>query len=200
VEEVLQVIRNRLNTNPSFPKCSPLQVEDVMELLDICLTTMYFQFEDKFCQQKEGMTIGNSPSPVVSNIRVFMEHFEELALDTADHKPAKWLRYVDDIFVVWRHGTARLQQLLHHFNSVIPFIKFTLEVQANGTLPILDVLVMKRGPKLTMEAYRKPTHTGRYLRFKSNHPHHVKRGVVSYFDHSCPGHMSGSEGFQKTKL
>jgi hypothetical protein len=52
MEEVLQVITNRLNTDPSFPECSPLQVEDVMELLDICLTTTYFQFEDKFYPHK----------------------------------------------------------------------------------------------------------------------------------------------------
>jgi hypothetical protein len=40
LEEVLQVIRNRLSMDPSFPECSPLQVEDVMELLDIRLTTV----------------------------------------------------------------------------------------------------------------------------------------------------------------
>jgi hypothetical protein len=32
--------------------------------------------------------------------------------------------------------------------------------------------------RLAMKAYQKPTHTGLYLHFKSNHPHHVKRGVV----------------------
>jgi hypothetical protein len=37
---------------------------------------------------------------------------------------------------------------------------------------------MKRGPKLTTKVYRKPTHTCCYLHFKSNHPHHVKRGIV----------------------
>jgi hypothetical protein len=41
VEEILQVMRNRFSTDPSFPECSPLQVEDVMELLDFCLTTVY---------------------------------------------------------------------------------------------------------------------------------------------------------------
>jgi hypothetical protein len=47
------------------------------------------------------MGIGKSLFPVVSNVRVFMEHFEEITLDTADRKPAKWLRYFDDTSVVW---------------------------------------------------------------------------------------------------
>jgi hypothetical protein len=55
-----------------------------------------------------------------------------------------------------------------------PTITFTKDVEANDTLPFLDVLVMKKGPKLAMKVYRKPTHAGRYLPFKSNHPHHVK--------------------------
>jgi hypothetical protein len=147
VEEVLQVIRNRLNTDTSFPGRSPLQVKDVIELLDICLTITYFQFEDRFYQQKEGMAMGNSLCPVVSNI--FMEHSEEIALDTADFKPTKWFRYVDDTFVVWPHGPTRLQQCLHHINSNRPTIKFTMEVEANNTLPFQDVLVMKRDPKLS---------------------------------------------------
>jgi hypothetical protein len=123
------------------------------------------------------MSMGKSPSPVVSNI--LMEHFEEIALDTADRKPAKWLRYVDDIFVVWLHGLAKLQQFLDHIKSVRPTTKFTMEDEANNTLPFFDVLVMKRGAKLTTKVYRKSTHTDHYLHFKSHHPHHVKRGSSS---------------------
>jgi hypothetical protein len=65
--------------------------------------------------------MGNSLSPVVSNI--FVENSEEIALDTAHHKPAKWLRYIDDTFVVWPHGPARLQKFLHHLNILRPTIK-----------------------------------------------------------------------------
>jgi hypothetical protein len=79
-----------------------------MELLNICLTTTYFQFEDKFYQQKEGMAVGNSLFQW-SVIYLWKEHFEEIALDIADDKPTKWLRYVDDTFVVWPHEPARLQ-------------------------------------------------------------------------------------------
>jgi hypothetical protein len=91
-----------------------------MELLDICLTTMHFQSEDEFYQQKEGMAMGNSLSLVVSNI--FKEHSEEIALDTADHKPTKWLRYVD-------YPSVRLQQFLYHLDTLRPAIKFKMEVE-----------------------------------------------------------------------
>jgi hypothetical protein len=77
--------------------------------------------------------MGNSLPPVVSDM--FMEHFKEIALNTADHKPDKCLRYFDDTFVVWPHGPIRLQQFLQHLNSVKPTIKFTMEVEANVTLP-----------------------------------------------------------------
>jgi hypothetical protein len=145
-----------------------------MELLDICLKTTYFQFDGKFYQHKDGMAMGNSLSPVVSNI--FMEYFEEIALDTKYYKPVKLPRYVDDTFVLWPHEQATLQQFLDHLNSIRPTIKFTMEVETNNTLLFLDGLVMKRGPKLTTKVYRKSTHTGRYLYLKSNHPHKCKKG------------------------
>jgi hypothetical protein len=96
--------------------------------------------------------------------------FEEIALDTADHKPVKWLRYVDEIFVVWSHGPAKLQQFLHHLNSIRPAKKFTMKVAGNITHPFLEVLVTKRGPNLATKVYRKAIRTGRYHHFKST-PH-----------------------------
>jgi hypothetical protein len=53
-----------------------------------------------------------------------------------------------------------------------------MKVEANVSLPFLEVSVMKKYPKLAIKVYRKPTHTGPYLHFKSNHPHHVNTGVV----------------------
>jgi hypothetical protein len=118
VEEVSQVIRNRLSIDPSPSERSYLQVEEIMELLGICLTAKYFHFEDKFYQHEDGMAVGNSVPLVVTDILVFMENFEEIALNTAQHKSTKRLRYVEEIFVVWPHGPTRVQQLLLHFNSI----------------------------------------------------------------------------------
>jgi hypothetical protein len=53
-----------------------------------------------------------------------------------------------------------------------------VKVEANDALPFLYAFIMKRDPKLATEVYRKPTYTSRYLHFKSNRPHHVKREVI----------------------
>jgi hypothetical protein len=175
VDEALQVIRSRIENDNTLTEPSVLKVEAIMELLDVCLRTTYFEGDDGFYQQKDGMAMGSSLSPIVSNI--YMEHFE-LAVDSAQDKPSLRLRYVDDTFVIWPHGAEGIQNFLTHLNSLRPAIQFTMEVESEGTIPFLDVLVIKTGTALTTKVYRKTTHTGRYLNFNSNHPPHVKRGIV----------------------
>ncbi|PNF20184.1 hypothetical protein B7P43_G16972 [Cryptotermes secundus] len=79
VDEVLHIIEKKLHDDVTLAERSVLQVGAIMELLEVCLRTTYFQVDDKFFQQKDGMAMGNSLSPIVSNI--FMEHSEKLALD-----------------------------------------------------------------------------------------------------------------------
>jgi hypothetical protein len=171
VDKALQVIRNKLHNDHILTERSSLEVEAIMELLEVCLTTTYFQVDDKFFQQKGGMAMGSALSPVVSNI--FMEHSEELVLGTANHRPSLWLRYVDDTFVIWPHGPDKLQEFFDHINSLRPSISFTMETEADNKIPFLDVLVIKKQSTITTTVYRKPSHTGYYLNFQSNHPPYV---------------------------
>jgi hypothetical protein len=63
---------------------SVLHVKAIMELLEVCLRTIYFQVNDNLFQQKDGMALRSSLSPIISNS--YMEHFEKLTLDSAKHK------------------------------------------------------------------------------------------------------------------
>ncbi|PNF26841.1 hypothetical protein B7P43_G17376 [Cryptotermes secundus] len=153
-----------------------LQVKAIMDLLEVCLRTTYFQVDDKFFQHKNGMAMGNYLLPIVSNI--FTEHFEKLALYSAQYKSSLWLRYVDDTFVVWPHGPERLQNIFDHLNTLRPSICFTMETESDNAISFLEVLVIREETALVTQVYRKPTHTGLYLNFNSNHPQDVKRGLI----------------------
>ena len=114
---------------------------------------------------------------VLANL--YMEFFEEMAIDTATHKPTLWIRYVDDTFVIWTHGDSELQAFLGHLNSLRESIQFTMEEEEQGQLPFLDVLVKRKGSNLTTSVYRKPTSTDGYLNYQSNHHPAIKLGTIT---------------------
>ena len=119
--------------------------------------------------------MGSPVSAVVANL--YMEFFEEVALRSAPVRPRLWKRYVDDTCYIVKKGTAEV--LLEHLNRIRPSIQFTLELEKGGTLPFLDThLRRKVDGTLDVTVYRKPTHTDRYLNFRSHHPNHVRRGLV----------------------
>jgi hypothetical protein len=103
------------------------------------------------------MVMESSQPPIVSNN--FMEHFEKLALYSAQYKPSLWLRYVDETFVVWPRGPSRLQDFLSHLYSLRPSIQFTMEKELDTAIAFLAVLVIREETTLATKVYRKPTHT-----------------------------------------
>ena len=174
IAEALEVIGRRLEEQEAEERNTTLSVASIKRLLHLCLTSTYFMWNSRFYQQKEGAAMGNPLSPVVANI--YMEHFEALAIESARLKPATWLRYVDDTFVVWNEGMDKLHDFLEHLNTIRPSIQFTMELEEDGKLPFLDVLVTRGANRLTTKVYRKATHTDRYIHFTSNHHNRVKRG------------------------
>ena len=119
--------------------------------------------------------MGSPLSPILCEL--FLQHFEKRALSSFTGSVDLWLRYVDDTLVIMEK--CRISDFLLHLNSVHDSIAFTCEEEQNGQLPMLDVEITRDGQQLHMSVYRKPTHSNRYLHYKSNHPPHVKAGVVS---------------------
>ena len=54
-------------------------------------------------------------------------------------------------------------------NSIDPKIASTIEPENNGQIPFLDTLVSRSNDVITIDVYRKSTHTDRYLDFHSHH-------------------------------
>ena len=175
VPEAVEVIREMLKRDPKLSERTTLDADTIADLLSLCLKSTYFRYNSCYYEQKEGAAMGSPVSAVVANL--YMEHFEQIALNSALHRPRLWKRYVDDTLCIL--GNGEVDELLLHINSIRPSIKFTVETEKDGSLPFLDTLV-SRGDSgmLSFSVYRKPTHTDRYLHFNSHHPTHVKRGLV----------------------
>ena len=106
-----------------------------------------------------------------------MEEIEERALSTFDFRPVFWKRYVDDTCTILPVDTV--SSFHQHLNQVTPHIQFTVEIETDGCLPFLDVLLChQENRSIQTSVYLKPTHTNKYLDVSSHHPLAHKSSLV----------------------
>ena len=176
ITDALRVIEERLTGDQSLESRTNIPVPLLVELVELCLRSSYFQFQDSFYDQTDGAAMGSPLSPIVANL--YLEHLEEEVIQSAPLQPKLWRRYVDDTFVIWSHGQDELHHFHQHLNSQYPSIKFTMEEEKDHKIAFLDVLVTRNGDRLATLVYRKPTHTIRYIPFHSNHHPKTITGVM----------------------
>jgi len=131
-----------------------------MDLLNLCLTLTYFQYNGKHYKQLHGKAMGSPVSVVVAEI--VMQHVEERALATCRQTIPLWLCYVDDTFTAAVHK-HEIDDFHDQLNEQDADTQFTKEIEENGKLPFLDCLVSRDNNKLRTTVNRKPTHTDRLL-------------------------------------
>ena len=137
----------------------PLPTADIMDLLNLCITSTYFQYNGKHYKQLHGTAMGSHVSVVVAEI--VMQHVEERALATCRQTIPLWLRYVDDTFTAVHKD--EIDAFHDHLNEQNADMQFSKEIEENGKLPFLDCLVSRGNNELRTTVYRKPTHTDRLL-------------------------------------
>ena len=172
VQKACTYIRDKLNNDTSLASRTNLTTDDVISLLEFVLSNNYFVYNDCTYKQIHGCAMGSPVSPVVANL--CMEVIEDSALTNSTVPPKVWKRYVDDSFVIIKRDA--ISAFHDTLNSIDPKISFTIETESNGQIAFLDTLVSRNNGKITIEVYRKPTHTDRYLDFNS---HHEKKHKIS---------------------
>ena len=87
-------------------------------------------------------------------------------------------RYVDDIFILVEKR-EHLDLFKDYLNSKHNNINFTSEIEVEGKIPFLDILIDRADEKIVTSVYRKPTFTGVYTHFSSFLPSMYKIGLLS---------------------
>ena len=133
--------------------------EELIKVIQECLKQNYFRFNNKFYIQKKGLPMGSSMSPIMAEI--YMNYFENKIMSTVKNKDKikKWMRYVDDILLIWEGDDEELKVFFEEVNKLEESIKFKMEV-GNKETNFLDLNIrITKENKLKFDIYRKSTYT-----------------------------------------
>ena len=152
--------------------------KDEIELCEVFLKHIlqknYFEFNNILYLQTSGTAMGTRCAPNYAVI--FMAETEEEFLQSQTKVSRIWLRFRDDIFMVWNHTREELDIFTTDLNKFHPTIKFTMETSEFG-LPFLDTFIYKEDQQLKTRVYHKPTDNKQYLLYTSCHPKQHKDAI-----------------------
>ena len=159
-------------------KVKGISRRDFKRLLEISTKGTVFFFNGCYYRQKDGVAMGSPLGPALAN--AFLAHHETVWLEECplSFAPIFFARYVDDIFILVR-ANEHVAKLAEYFSSKHANIRFTYELEANNTLPFLDVTVFRDADKFSSSVHRKDTFSGVYTNFRSFMPETYKKGLVS---------------------
>lgn len=172
-EEGMQAVQDKLTQTDLITSTQTF----LLELLRMILYKNYFRFQDTFYLQLKGTAMGSNVAPCYANI--FMSNFEE---EHIIHHPQwhhfirVWMRYIDDIFVIWHGDRESLDTFFAFLNQIHHSIKFSMEGGEN-TVHFLDTLITLEAGQLSVDLYVKPTDRNSFLQAQSYHPKSMIRNL-----------------------
>ena len=151
-----------------------IPTETICDLIRIILTMNNFTFNSKQYLQKHGTAMGTRIAPSYANL--FLSNFERDALLNSPHQPYLWLRFIDDIFMIWNAGPEKLKVFVDYLNNLHSTIKLTCS-HSPSNIPFLDVMVSVKDGSIETDLYTERADKHQYLLVSSWHPQHTKRAI-----------------------
>lgn len=87
-----------------------------------------------------------------------------------------WLRYIDDVLVIWRGSLDELHQFMNELNNNDRNIRLTYQFDQKR-LSFLDLQITLDEGQLNTSTFRKETAANTLLEATSHHPHWLKNGI-----------------------
>ena len=120
--------------------------------------------------------MGTECAPSYANL--FMGKFEEMyILPQHLNKCSLYLRYIDDIFFIWKNSEAELKSFFKEINEIHPAIKFDVKYSYKE-ISFLDTTVkITSNNELVTTLLKKQTDKQSFLHHKSYHPSSTKKSI-----------------------
>ena len=153
----------------------PLPTDLLKESLLICTENIDFHFINSPYRQIDGVAMGSPLGPVLADF--FMSKIESQISDEISEL-SFYKRYVDDT-LIFCDSEQQFELFIQRMNNVHPNLRVTSEIESDGSIPFLDILISRRDDgSIKRSVYRKSTWSGQYLHFTSFSPMREKRALV----------------------
>ena len=119
--------------------------------------------------------MGTKCAPSYANI--FMGEFEATHIyPMIKNYCIKYLRFIDDIFMIWTGTQQQLKTFINNINNVHPSIKFTTHY-SKEQIAFLDTTIQISNSRLITKTFKKPTDRSSYLHNTSYHLNTLKNNI-----------------------
>ena len=112
-----------------------IHTKSITTFLALILTLSNFIFNSKFYLQIKGCAMGTICTPSYANI-IMSECEEEHIYPLIKNKSVIYLRYIDDIFLVWIKYESELRHFMNEMNQNHQSIKFELKYRISGHISV----------------------------------------------------------------
>jgi len=145
--------------------------EEFLRVVGLILDSTFFTFDNQVYKQNFGTPMGSPLLPIIAD--VVMQELETTVLSSVNFPISIHYRYVDDILMAVPYD--KIDYIFNAFNNFHPRLQFTLEIGGNK-INFLDTTIYLDQNRLKIDWYHKPTFSGRFLNYWSQHPlSHKKR-------------------------
>lgn len=166
----LDACKHYLNLRPPNSKPS---TNFILTLISLILSFNNFKFQDKNYLQIRGTAMGTRMAPSYANL--YMGLLEKSFLAKQELQPFTWIRFIDDIFLIWQHGIESLLFFLNDLNLFSP-LNFNWKI-SQEFITFLDVDIYLKDNSLKTKIHVKETNKMQYLHYTSCHPMHIKKSI-----------------------
>ena len=148
----------------------------VTKFLWLILTLNNFIFNGMNYLQTNGASMGTKCAPNYANL--FMAHFEEMFIyPRIRGKALLYLRYIDDIFLIWKGTKEELVNFITEINTVHESIKFDVNYSTSNVNFLDTTVTINPDHSIKTSLYQKPTDRHNFLHQKSYHPSSTKKSL-----------------------
>jgi len=170
-----------------LPISSDYNHEGIPDLLDIVMNFNCFTFQGRYFYQRNGIAMGTSCAPSFANVNLGQKEVFVEDIVNLPKGPKKglifYVRYIDDIFLVYKGSRTDLQSLLNEMSQKFSPFKIGWEISSSlEAKPFLDMeLFFEQGfgpVGLQTRVYRKRMNKHQYIPWSSAHPIAVKKAFI----------------------